>query len=447
MRLVVLEGRAESGIRRACWIGLAIAVLLMTVAAVLQARRSSADPASLASAHWMLETLAGRPPSGGPIKVDRPPGYALFLTGAALVLPGLPKAYACWAANPDACSVGSITSIVAGQLALAIGGLLLVFRLARNLSGGNLPIALIATALAYLASRLGQQAGLVRGMGLYAVLSLAGLVLLTEWYGRRSLWIAAAAGATSGLAALIEPLALAMVAAGAIVMSMQAPRDGSSPLQANASAIAMAAGAASAMTALLAIASSLSLAPSSVLGASAVQFAERLAFVGIPASTSLAQIVTSVPYLGDALAAMLPETEARLIAAGGPLGSLVAKGGLELLPDARLRSGSDTVGAIRLLAAERILAMPGAYLASIPVVLARGLFAGGGLIALIGVFHVPAMLRFARADDRLGLHLLVLVPIVALLLANTLFTANAFWLNPLLPVLYAYAIATVASGW
>ena len=42
--------------------------------------------------------------------------------------------------------------------------------------------------------------------------------------------------------------------------------------------------------------------------------------------------------------------------------------------------------------------------------------------------------------------LVIVLPIVALFIVNTLLTGNAHWLNPMLPFVYCYAIAYVASG-
>ncbi|NJO34588.1 MAG: hypothetical protein HC869_17105 [Rhodospirillales bacterium] len=68
------------------------------------------------------------------------------------------------------------------------------------------------------------------------------------------------------------------------------------------------------------------------------------------------------------------------------------------------------------------------------------------MIALFGAFYVRRMVAYARADQRLIDHLVVLVPIAALFIINTLLTSNVYWLNPLLPFVYSYAIAYVASG-
>jgi hypothetical protein len=57
------------------------------------------------------------------------------------------------------------------------------------------------------------------------------------------------------------------------------------------------------------------------------------------------------------------------------------------------------------------------------------------------------MLAYARADARLPLHRLVFIPVLAMLAINVLVTGNPFWSNPLLPFVYAYAIAYVAAGW
>ena len=86
------------------------------------------------------------------------------------------------------------------------------------------------------------------------------------------------------------------------------------------------------------------------------------------------------------------------------------------------------------------------YLWSVPPIVGRGIWAGAGLIALFGLFHLPALVRYSRADGRLRDLGVVVWPIVALFIVNSLLTSNSFWLNPLLPFLYSYAIAYVAAG-
>jgi hypothetical protein len=95
---------------------------------------------------------------------------------------------------------------------------------------------------------------------------------------------------------------------------------------------------------------------------------------------------------------------------------------------------------------EHVTAEIGAYLWSLPPIVSRGIWAGGGVVALFGLFHMRRAIAYARVDGRLGDLLVVVLPVVSLFVVNTLFTGNAYWLNPMLPFVYCYAIAYVASG-
>jgi hypothetical protein len=434
--------------RRALAAGLLLAVLALALAAISSARRSSVDEGSVLAAHWMLRSLAGRPPPAGVVESGRPPGYAIVLTGIALVTPGTRAALACWAEPGRTCRATSLPFVLLAQLLAAVSVLALSFRLAHTLSGDG-HIALLATILAWIGTRPGEFAGLVRPHIWYLLLLILALALLTEAVGRRSARVALGAGAALGMAALFEPVAAVLVPVAALSLAV-AMREGTAGAREQSGVVAMAALLAGALVAafgLLQIAASLDYGTSGISMHLATGLAERMAFVGIERSTSLAMIATSIPVIGDLVSTLLPAGELRRIGLGAVPGSLAWEGTERLLPDALARGGGSGRGALAVLLGERLAGQPAAYAASLPSMLARGLFAGGGIVALIGIFHVGQMLRLARAEGRLAAHLLVLIPVATLLLANALLTGNAFWLNPALPLVYAYAIAYVAAGW
>jgi hypothetical protein len=86
------------------------------------------------------------------------------------------------------------------------------------------------------------------------------------------------------------------------------------------------------------------------------------------------------------------------------------------------------------------------WLASLPIVLWRGLWAGTGVLSLVGLYNVPRAVHWSVIDRRAGLLAVVAVPAVALFVLNGALTSNLIVLNPLLPTLYAYAIAVVERG-
>jgi hypothetical protein len=64
-------------------------------------------------------------------------------------------------------------------------------------------------------------------------------------------------------------------------------------------------------------------------------------------------------------------------------------------------------------------------------------------LAVISVFRIKRLL--AAADRRCGTLAMVLAPIFALLVVNTLLSANPAWANAAMPFVWAYAIAYVVA--
>jgi hypothetical protein len=83
----------------------------------------------------------------------------------------------------------------------------------------------------------------------------------------------------------------------------------------------------------------------------------------------------------------------------------------------------------------------GSYLAVTPGILNRGVWGGGDIVALVGVFHIKRLLVCSTADARCGALAMVLALIFALLVVNTLLSANPAWANAAMPFVWAYAIA------
>jgi hypothetical protein len=185
---------------------------------------------------------------------------------------------------------------------------------------------------------------------------------------------------------------------------------------------------------------------------------------GMPAEASLKtgdRAVVSYPFSNPSAissAERFARSEARLgsdwfqslglsaIKFGVPRPGSITFEGLAKIYPMSLANNDSAFGSVVWIMREKILGDIAAYTTSMPSIICRGLWAGGGVIALFGMFHVRRMLAYARPDQRITDHFVVLVPIVTLFIGNTLFTSNAYWLNPLLPFVYSYAIAYVASG-
>jgi hypothetical protein len=126
-------------------------------------------------------------------------------------------------------------------------------------------------------------------------------------------------------------------------------------------------------------------------------------------------------------------------------GTYVFEGATRILPAALAQSGSAWDQLLWLIKTY-VVGEPTAYLVGVPAILVRGLWRGAGLVALIGVFHVPTLLRWARVERTHYWTVTVVGLTAALLVLNTLLTANSLYANPMLAFVYAYAIAHVAGG-
>ena len=81
------------------------------------------------------------------------------------------------------------------------------------------------------------------------------------------------------------------------------------------------------------------------------------------------------------------------------------------------------------------------FILSTPEVFMRGLWVGTPFLTVLGLVHLPSLLKFSREDARLGPTLLVAIPIVSLVVINTLVTGNRPDYNVGLVFLLCYATA------
>ncbi|MDX2155738.1 MAG: hypothetical protein SFW09_04430 [Hyphomicrobiaceae bacterium] len=444
---------------------LAAALVWIVIAGVVTSARTGGDEASLALAYRLAIVWDdwGRASSaqsdvgkhGGPDVHGARLGYALIAAAIARITPGTRQGLACWAEGLSECRPVRVPMLVLAHILAALAAVFLAHRTALRLSGDRL-IALLAVVLALMSMRLGQLAGSLRSMIWYAVLLLAYQTLLVCGADQRS-WAGlvqlAVAGSVLTLATLIEPATAVLLPVTIALLTLVGPSgkgagDGRRSLGADRGAQVAAFLLGVAVMGLLpALSLGYSLSVELLAARATGLLAQRTAFNGVDIHTWLAALVTPVPWLGDMVLTLLPTEAAHKLAVGSRPGSLADFGNSVILPDALARGGGTFRVAIDVLLGERVFGQAAAYLAALPIVLMRGLFAGGGILALTGLAHMGSLVRYARADGRLRLHLLALVPAVALLLANALLTSNEFWHNPMLPLVYAYAIAYVAGGW
>lgn len=373
---------------------------------------------------------------------ERMPGYGMVLAVLALTDPVLRTGLACRIDRPQTCAKSQYVSVFVLQYLAALATLLLGALIAWRLSR-SWRIAALAAALTFLGTRLGDFAGFVTPIAVYHLLFVSALwALLVAWQSR-SVRFAALAGGLIGAGALIEPATSVAGPVVAIVVAVFAVKGGESRFGVFGGGAVLVA---------TVFAAGLGLAGAVALGydQSAVwrhvgqRLAERTAYNELGFGSAVIAALAPVPLFGDLLLSLLPAAEARRHVMYQP-GSLVFDGVARILPEALGRTGS-TFEAALLIWRERVWGAPGAWLSGVLPVLSRGLWGGASVIALIGVVHVGRSIDYARVDRRLSDLLVVAAPCLALLAINTISGPNFAYLNPALPLLYAFAIAYVAGG-
>lgn len=427
---------------------LAIASGWISIAAVKTAANSTKDLESIAFASRLVDSMtrATAPErSGTPIPAASS-GYGLTLALVGLASPATRLDFRCHATGSRDCAERVLLVPLMAQLLAALATMLIIHKLALALSG-EAAIAVLVLVLTIMSMRLGQFAGLTRGFIWYTLLVFLHSTFLVVAAAGQRYAAAAASGAAAVFAALFEPTAL--VLGGASLATLIAvPVDGLSPRRRAHLALASSVGSLVMICFLLGFSGRFSFHLDAMARHAAPQFAGRTAFNALDDRSLLDAILVPIPLLGDVVQAALSTAQVRKFAVGTVAGSLVGHASSAIYPDAIARAANHTdLAAWRLMVYEGMLSHPLAYLRAIPAVVMRGLFAGGGIVALVGLLHLPMLVRYCRANASLGLHLLLVVPVAALFAANVAFTSNEFWLNPALPFLYAYAIVYVAGGW
>lgn len=423
----------------------ALLVLWIALGYLAHSRRNLTDLATVQSAAHIAAGSLGV--SRGVVPPPSSIGYALALTAIAAVTPGTREGLLCWNKTEVPCSGADMPFVIGVQLMAALTCVWLMWRTARTLSGSG-RIALLATVLACLSLRLGPFAGALRGDIVYLFFLCLFMAGLAEAATRGSQLNAVSAGAALGCAALFQPLAAVMAPVAGVCLALRTANRALQPSpRAGGWTLSIWLMAAMVMTLVALLWTSASYySPSGVAQAQlSAGFGRRAAFIGLDRGPWLAGLTLPVPWLGDAVEAILPADLVRKFAVGAAPGSLALQGQQIHTQAAALARGQGLTP-LALMLRETVIAQPVGYLLSLPVVIARGVLAGGGLIALFGLLHVAGMTRFARAAGRGRLHLAVFGPIAVLFAANVLLTGNEFWLNPLLPFVYAYAIAYVSGG-
>jgi hypothetical protein len=399
------------------------------------------DVESVQVARDLLQGVRSPTSMVGTTAHDRPPGLAVVLTLFAMLDARVEHGLSCSLGDRAACRAGLFTSVLGAQYAAAVIVFLVVLVLAWRLSR-TWSITLITSALSLIALRPADAAGMIRPMIWYQLLLALYLLLALLAHQKRSAVFALAAGVALGLSALFEPLTALLIPFAAPLCFL--PSDGGSEPMSRAAlrGVSVMAGAVLSI-ALVAAAIGQAYDINGAVRHVARHLAERTAFNGMDMVTWAAALTVPIPLVGDWLQPLFGDAGQGVGAARA--GSIASDGMIRLFETGMAQGGSPVAAALWLLR-EQITLQVGAYLWSLPPMVSRGIWAGGGVVALFGLFHIPRMLAYARIVGRIGDLFVVVLPIACLFIVNTLFTGNAYWLNPMLPFLYCYAIAYVAGG-
>jgi hypothetical protein len=344
----------------------------------------------------------------------------------------------CASEPPDGCTGAfPFRPLILLQVAAAVLCLALAFRLAFKLSGSR-NIAIIALLLTFVWGRFGEFAGNLLPHTWYQLGVIASIYLAaTAKTPMRFL----AAGVCIGLTALFEPTSLVLVAV-AVYAAARVPRT-ALPVRMSYGGLIML-GAVLGLLPLLAVADMLGYQNGAVARHMSWALAERAAFNRLEGTAWWAGLVLPIPMLGD-LASLLFPTEVMARFGYYVPGTYVYDGANRIFPAALAQPVAPLMQTV-WLAKTYIFQEPIGYLAATAPMLVRGLFGAAGLIGLVGILHVPTMRRWSKLDGNHQATAITLLAAGALVAVNTLITANPVNLNPILPFVYAYAIAYVASG-
>lgn len=370
----------------------------------------------------------------------RPPALPLVLAALAQTDNRLMLGLTCRDRFDAACAKANFTSVIVVQLLLAFGvlgmGLVLAWRLS-----GSYTVGVMTLVLLFAATRPGDFAGILAWNAWHQALLMAGALATLFAHQRASLAFSTLGGAAFGAGALLEPQVAVMVPVAAVALALctRTPRRWGL-------GIAALIGGCAAFGLLLWLAVRLNYNPEGFGRYLVFRLAERLEFDRLDLRTHLIGILLPVPLLGNLLqSVLLSSADVQKFGMYWP-GSM-AHDALFFTTPRLLGEGGSATGGVMLIMRTWLTGEPLAYLAALPAALSRGLWANAGLVGLFGMLHLSTLKRYARAEGTAGALAVVMLPILALLIVNALTTGNHYFLNPMLPFLFSYAIAYVAAGW
>ena len=363
------------------------------------------------------------------------PGYPMIVAAVARADPRVGAAVACHANGVPCAAEASLATLVALQYTMAVVTLIVALFLAYRLSGGWEP-AILTLLLTFLGSRLGAYAGSASALISIASGTYLYLAVSFEAYRRRSAGLAFAAGVGAAAVALLYPFA-AIVPAVLGVTLFFALRE-TSFARRLAVAVALLVGAASVALAFH-VYGPAAYDPHAAGRLVVLQLSERLGYQAMDVHDSLGSLILPLPFVGGWLEFLFSDDTARRLAHG-----YAALSREEIFPRAvaQRRRRSRSMPGSRALTSSRGLEVtwPPRRASSIAV-------SGAGRTSSrwSASFTSSACSPTARRTDVAVLWRWCLAPIFALLVVNTLLSANPAWANAAMPFVWAYTIAYVVA--
>jgi hypothetical protein len=424
------------------WCALAVAI---AYGAWPKAYRKSVnvDWDSLAVAGIMSQAGSGVSLPGN---VTAMPGYAVFLAGLATVdartARATREALIC-VGEGHACTQAPILPIVVLiQYGLALACLVLVALLTAKIAGSYSNV-LLAAALFFATTYQGSWAGSLQPAMLFQtiVLLAAFLVLVTLERGR--LASAAGSGVAAVAATFVEPSAFVLVPMIPVVFALRFfnrhRRKGVTALFAVLAAIGTTIG-------LSAGAQTLGYQADWIVSHIGADFVQRGGYNDLDIRSWPLGLVYFTPLIGDLLASTVVPSQVAQQLGDFVWGSILYDPRITFLARVQ-QQDAGPIYELSQLVETRVYRQGSSFVAACAPVLLRGFWSTTGLFGLLGAMQLRRMWSYARVDNRLP-ELGALVALAAsMLFASTLMTANLPGHNPLMPVVFALALAFTAAGW
>jgi len=401
------------------------------------------DPASATAAlalraHAGFDDRADAPPRRVP--GTRAPGYALVLFGASLLDARMTDALTCRTAKRN-CDSGSLATLQAMQAAAALLSLILMFVAARLLSA-SFDVAIMTILIAFVFGRFGELAAYPQPFVWPGLSVLATVTALAALHGSRRMIWAVAAGVAWAATALFHPFVLvALVVAVPLISLTYAASGHGGPVAILAGALLLAGAAA--------VFAAVGLLDAQIRGIDGIaaqamhDFAHRVPYHGMDTLTWVTGALVPIPVIGGLAGLVLPESAVAKFGGYVP-GTFAHQAVVEIAP-AYLRLEGEGLAKLANALGQVTPAHWIGFVSATPVLAAKALWSGAGLLALAGVAHTTRAFRSFASGRRGAIAAGALGPMSLMLASAALLTSVHTPVSDTVVFLWAYAISYVVA--